>query len=169
MTVEPTAIAIAQRGGSAALAAVVERLRAGGIKVTVTDELGAAATLARQAPTLPCLLLDLEGDTEIEDLLRAAETIRKACAAVPHVLPIAVTGHADAAMIVACMRAGAGDVLDLQLEGTGNAPALLGRVWERQHHASRLARAAGELRAVVEDLLKALIKTERRSLALEDQ
>ena len=169
VTVEPTAIAIAQRGGGAALAAVVERLRAGGIKVTVTDELGAAAALARQAPQLPCLLLDLEGDTEIEDRRRAAEAIRKACAAVPHVLPIAVTGRADAAMIVACMRAGAGDVLDLQLEGTGNVPALLGRVWERQHHASRAAHAASELRAVVEDLLKALIKTERRSLALEDQ
>jgi len=170
VTVEPTAIAIAQRGGSAALAAVVERLRAGGIKVTVTDELGAAAALAVQAEPPPCILLDLDGATEeVEDRRRATEAIRKASAAIPHALPIAVTGRADALMIVACVRAGAGDVFDLQLEGTGNAPALLGRVWERQRDAARIARAAGELRAMVEELLKALIRTERRSLALEDQ
>jgi len=169
VTVEPTAIAIAQRGGSAALAAVVERLRAGGIKVTVTDELGAAATLAHQAQLLPCILLDLDGDTEIEDRRRAAEVIRKTNAAIPHALPIAVTGRADAAMFLACIRAGAGDVLDLQLEGTGNAPALIGRVWERQRDATLTAHTTGELRAVVEDLFKALIKTERRSLTLEDQ
>jgi len=169
VTVEPTAIAIAQRGGSAALAAVVERLRAGGIRVTVTDELGAAATLAHQAPLLPCILLDLDGDTEIEDRRRAAEMIRKTNAAIPHALPIAVTGRADAAMFLACIRAGAGDVLDLQLEGTGNAPALIGRVWERQRDATLTAHTTGELRAVVEELFKALIKTERRSLTLEDQ
>ncbi|HET9988314.1 MAG TPA: hypothetical protein VFQ65_07335, partial [Kofleriaceae bacterium] len=147
MTVEPTAIAIAQRGGSGTLATVVERLRAGGIKVTVTDELGAAAALALQAELPPCILLDLDGaNDEVEDRRRAAEAIRKATAAIPHVLPIAITGRADALMIVACVRAGAGDVLDLQLEGTGNAPALLGRVWERQRDATRAARTAGELR-----------------------
>jgi CheY-like chemotaxis protein len=169
VTGEPTAIAIAQRGGSAALAAVAERLRASGIKITVTDELGAAAALALQAEQMPCILLDVDGDNEIEDRRRAAESIRKACSAIPHSRPIAITGRADALMIVACIRAGAGDVLDLQLEGTGNAPALLGRVWERQRDANRTARATGELRGVVEDLLKALIRTERRSLDLEDQ
>ncbi|MEO6774249.1 MAG: response regulator [Kofleriaceae bacterium] len=170
MTVEPTAIAIARRGGSVALVAVVERLRAGGIEVTVTDELGAAAALALEAALVPCILLDLDGATdEVEDRRRAADEIRAVSAAIPHALPIAITGHADALMVAACMRAGAGDVLDLQLEGTGNAPALLGHVWERQRDATRTARVAGELRAVIEDLLKALIRTERRSLALEDQ
>ena len=168
VSIEPSAIAIAPRGATPALAALVERLRAGGMKVTVTDELGAAALLAVASPEAPpCILLDVEGD-EIEDRSRAAEAIRRAATAIPHVLPIAVCGRADAQMIVACVRAGAGDVLDIQLEGTANAQALLARVWQRQREAARMATLADHMRAMVEDLLKDLIRTERRSLALED-
>src|SRR5450432_358413 len=168
VSTEPSAIAIAPHGATPALAALVERLRAGGMKVTVTDELGAAALLAVASPeTPPCILLDVEGD-EIEDRNRAAESIRRAAAAIRHSLPIAVCGRADAQMIVACVRAGAGDVLDIQLEGTANAQALLARVWQRQREAARIATLADHMRAMVEDLLKDLIRTERRSLALED-
>ena len=93
------------------------------VAVTVTDELGSAALLAVQSPEAPpCILLDVEGD-EIEDRRRAADLIHRAAAAIPYVLPIAVCGRADAQMIVACLRAGAGDVLDIQLEGTANAQA----------------------------------------------
>jgi CheY-like chemotaxis protein len=165
---EPSAIAVAPRGTTPAMAALVERLRAGGMKVTVTDELGSAALLAVQSPEAPpCILLDVEGD-EIEDRRRAADVIHRAASAIPHVLPIAVCGRADAQMIVACLRAGAGDVLDIQLEGTANAQAHLARVWQRQREAARTKTLADHMRAMVEDLLKDLIRTERRSLALED-
>jgi FixJ family two-component response regulator len=168
VSTEPSAIAIAPRGATPALAALVERLKAAGMKVTVTDELGSAAQLAVASPEAPpCILLDVEGD-EIEDRNNAAETIRRTAAAIPHALPIAVCGRADAQMIVACVRAGAGDVLDIQLEGTANAQALLARVWQRQREAARMATLADHMRAMVEDLLKDLIRTERRSLALED-
>ncbi|MEO8554865.1 MAG: response regulator, partial [Kofleriaceae bacterium] len=133
-------------------------------------EIGAAAQLAVQAPEAPpCILLDLDGaNDEIEDRRRAAEAIRRAAVAIPHTQPIAITGRADAQMIVACVRAGAGDVLDIQLEGTANAPALVQRVWQRQLEHAHLAAYADDLRAMVEELLKDLIKTERRALALEE-
>lgn len=168
---EPTAIAIAPSSATPALAALIERLRQHGMKVTVTDEVGSAAQLAVQLPDEPpCILLDLEGSNdEIEDRRRVAETIRRAAAAIPHTMPIAITGRADAALIVACVRAGAGDVLDIQLEGTANAPALVQRVWQRQLEHAHLAAYADDLRAMIEDLLRDVIKTERRALALEDQ
>ena len=171
MASEPTAIAIAPHGASPALAALVERLRATEIAVTVTDELGAAASLAVHSPEAPpCILLDFKGAfDEIEDRRHAATTILRTAAAIPHVLPIAVTSQADPQLIVACVRAGAGDVLDIHLEGTANAHALLLRVWHRQREAARTTALADRLRAMVEDLLKDLIKTERRSIALEEQ
>ncbi len=171
MTVEPAAIAIAPHGTTAAMSALIDRLRAGGMKVTVTDELGAAALLSlqsREAP--PCILLDLDGaNDEIEDRRVAADTIHRVTAAIPHTFPIAIAGRADAAMIVACMRAGAGEVLDIALEGTANAPALISRVWQRQCEAALAAAHVDQLRAMVEELLKDLIRTERRALATEEQ
>ncbi len=171
MASEPTAIAIAPQGASPALAALVERLRSSEIPVTMTDELGAAASLALPFPDAPpCILLDFEGAfDEIEDRRHAATQILRTAAAIPHVLPIAVTSQADPQLIVACLRAGAGDVLDVHLEGTANAFALLVRVWHRQREAARTAMRADQLRAMVEDLLKDLIKTERRSIQLEEQ
>jgi CheY-like chemotaxis protein len=71
-------------------------------------------------------------------------------------------------LIVSCVRAGAGDVIDLQLEGTAGARAVVQRVCERQ------ARRAAELvmvtsqRDMIEDLLKDLIRTERRSIDAEE-
>jgi CheY-like chemotaxis protein len=171
MVSQPTAIAIAPHGASPALGALIERLREGEMHVTLTDELGSAASLAVQTPEAPpCILLDFQGAfDEIEDRRHAATTILRTATAIPHVLPIAVTSQADPQLIVACLRAGAGDVLDLHLEGTANASALLARVWHRQRAAARTATLADRLRAMVEDLLKDLIKTERRSIALEEQ
>src|SRR5262249_32020529 len=107
--------------------------------------------------------------TEVEDRRGAADAIRRVTAAIPHVLPIAITGRTDAALFVACIRAGAGDVLDIQLEGTANAPQIVQRVYDRQREAARTATRADALRAMIEDLLKDLIRTERRSIALEEK
>ena len=167
----PTAVAIAPRGVSPALDALVIRLRAHGIRTTVTEELRAAAQLASQAPeSPPCILVDLEAaGTEVEDRRSAEDTIRRTAAAIPHVLPIAITKRTDAAMIIACIRAGAGDVLDVELEGTANAPAIIQRVWDRQRDAARVGTHADSLRAMIEDLLKDLIRTERRTIDLEEK
>jgi FixJ family two-component response regulator len=166
---EPSAIAVAPRGATPALAALVERLKANGIRTTVIDELGAATQLAVQSPEAPpCVLLEFEGD-EIEDRNRAAETIRRTITAIRHAAPIAVFAHADVQMVLACLRAGAGDVIDIHLEGTANAQAVVARVWQRQRESAHAAALTDDMRAMVEELLKDLIRTERRSIALEDQ
>ena len=168
-----TAVVLAPLGVGGSLGALIERLRGAGIEVAVVDDVTSAAEIARaSAERPPVLLMDLRDVTEgaqLEDAKRAADTIRRAVAAIPIVSPIAITAEADAGMIVAFMRAGAGDVLDFRLEGTANAPAVVQRVFLRQLEIARQLGAAAALREMIEDLLKDLIRTERRSIDLEEQ
>ncbi|HEX3759489.1 MAG TPA: response regulator, partial [Kofleriaceae bacterium] len=86
----------------------------------------------------------------------------------PAALPIVVTSEADPMLIVSCVRAGAGDVIDLQLEGTAAARAVVHRICERQRErATERARLASQ-RDMIEELLKDLIRTERRSIDAEE-
>jgi CheY-like chemotaxis protein len=85
------------------------------------------------------------------------------------VLPIAITGSADARIMSALIRAGAGDVIDIQLEGTAYATTVVQRIYERQRALGYQVHAARTLRAMIEDLLKDLIQTERRSIDLEEK
>jgi CheY-like chemotaxis protein len=173
MTAAVTAIAVAPQGATGPLRAMVHRLSGSGIRVEIVEDLGAAielATHASEAP--PCLLLDLRAlvsGADLEDIRAATDDIRKACMAIPHVMPIAITGAADAAIMIACIRAGAGDVLDIELEGTGGARAILQRIHAKQLEHAHQQRTAHTLRAMIEDLLKDLIRTERRSIDLEEK
>lgn len=155
------------------LSALVERLVGGGIVVHVVEDLPTAANLASRTPTQPpCVLLDLRGlnaGSELEDVRLACERVRKATHAIPFVKPIAITGSANAGSVIALIRAGAGDVIDFQLEGTAGAPAIVQRIFQRQAQLAGQALAARTLRTMIEDLLKDLIKTERRSIDLEEK
>src|SRR5690606_27641019 len=71
-------------------------------------------------------------------------------------------------MIVACIRAGAADVLDLAMEGTATARAIVTRICQRQNDRERELASFAEQRRMVEELLKDLIRTERRSIDAED-
>src|SRR4029077_8217154 len=76
--------------------------------------------------------------------------------------------EADPMLIVSCLRAGAGDVIDLQLEGTAGARGVVQRISERQaKRASELVMVTSQ-RDMIEDLLKDLIRTERRSIDAEE-
>jgi CheY-like chemotaxis protein len=173
MSAEAVAIAVAPSGVEGPLRALIERLTGGGIDVHVADDIPSAAMLASH--TLhepPCMLLDLRhlvGGAELEDVRLAAETVRKAAHAIPNVMPIAITGSADAGAVVALIRAGAADVIDIQLEGTANARAVVLRVYYRQIELAKHAHTARTLRAMIEDMLKDLIRTERRSIDLEEK
>ncbi len=166
-----TAILIAPAGASGPLAVMVERLNGAGIRVDIVDDARGAGELARGAAALPCVLVDLRdvSSGEPEELKLAAEALRRAAAAVPHALPIAITGEANPSLLVACMRAGAGDVIDLRLEGTATSRAVVQRVAEVQTRRAAQATTAAALHAMIEDLLKDLIRTERRSIDLEEQ
>jgi len=79
-----------------------------------------------------------------------------------------VTSEADPMLIVSCVRAGAGDVIDLQLEGTAAARAVVQRICERQAARSTELAMVATQRDMIEDLLKDLIRTERRSIDAEE-
>ena len=168
----PTAILFAPNGAATgALRGLVERLVNSNIAVTTIDSLDALAAAYDRAATPPCVLCDFcDLDAgELDDWKHATETIKKVAGRLPRALPIVVTDGANATLILTCIRAGAADVIDLELEGTGVARAIVQRVWQKQ--AERVVEASNvrALRSMVEELVKDLVRTERRSIDLEDR
>jgi CheY-like chemotaxis protein len=166
---EPSAILISPSGATGALRDVMERLGGAGVPVTIVDEIEAAVEASRRHARPPAILLDLRdiGAGEASDQRTAAEAIRRTLLRFPSALPIVVTSGADPRLIVSCIRAGCGDVIDLQLESTAAARVAVQRICERQaQRASELAMIASQ-RGMIEDLLKELIRTERRSIDVE--
>ncbi len=168
---ENTAILIAPNGSSGPLRGMVERLSANGVSTTIVEELPAAIDLSARAEVPPCILVDLRDADggEIEDSKLAAQGIRRIVSALPHTSPVAVLEGADAALVIACIRAGAGDVIDLGLEGTAGIRAVVHRICERQRSRSLEGEALASQRSMIEELLRDLIRTERRSIEAEDQ
>jgi len=164
-------ILIAPTGVSGPLRSLLERLTAAGVVCTIVDEVAAAAEIAATYETPPCVLIDLrdvEGDAP-DDVRLATEAIDRVIDAIPMVFPVTVLGSADAATIIACIRAGAGDVIDLQVEGTAAAHAVIQRVGRRQRARVADAVMIQAQRTMIEDLLKDLIRTERRSIDAEEK
>ena len=165
---ETAAILIADDDASGALRGFVDRLASVGVDVSIVDDLAAAAELCDGCATSPALLLDLrEHGCEVEDLQTATATIQRAIAAVPDSFPIVVTSEADGRLIVACMRAGAADVIDLGSEGTATARAAVQRVCRRQNERAQQLDLVAQQRSIIEELLKDLIRTERRTIDAE--
>jgi CheY-like chemotaxis protein len=167
---ELAAILIAPKGVAGPLGDLMERLGSVGVQVSIVDEVAIAVEVSRRHARPPAVLLDLRevGAGEVEEQQIAAETIRKTLAKLPSALPIVVTSDADPMLIVSCIRAGAGDVIDLQLEGTAAARAVVQRICERQAARSHEIAMVGTQRDMIEDLLKDLIRTERRSIDAEE-
>lgn len=168
---EDAAILIATHGSAGPLLGLVERLSSNGVTTTVVDELPVAVELSSRAEIPPCILVDLreaEGG-EIEDAKLAAQAIRRVVSALPHTTPVAVLSGADVALVIACIRAGAGDVIDLEVEGTAGARTVVRRICERQRGRTLEAEAISSQRSMIEELLRDLIRTERRSIEAEDK
>jgi DNA-binding NtrC family response regulator len=167
---ELAAILISPKGVAGALRDLMDRLASVGVKVTIVDEIATAVEVNRRHAAPPAILLDLRefGAGEVEDQQAAGDALRKTLERLPRALPIVVTSEADPMLIVSCVRAGAGDVIDLQLEGTAAARAVVQRICERQaQRAAELAIIASQ-RETIEDMLKDLIRTERRSIDAEE-
>jgi FixJ family two-component response regulator len=162
------AILISPKGVDGALGELMDRLGTVGVDVTIVDELPVDLALADPSP--PALLLDLRdvGAGEIEDQQIAGDAIRRTLARFPRALPIVVTNEADPMLIVSCVRAGAADVIDLQLEGTAACRAVVQRICERQAQRSAERTMIAAQRDMIEELLKDLIRTERRSIDSEE-
>ncbi len=168
---EIAAILIAPQGTSGQLRGLVERLTAVGVNVTVVDELTTAADIYATHTDPPCILIDLQDAAggELEDNKLAGEMLRRVQHALPHAQPVPVISQGSPSLILACIRGGAGDILDLKLEGTANAKAVVERVCENQRERTTTDSMLISQRQMIEDLLKDLIKTERRSIDVEEQ
>lgn len=167
---EHAAILIAPDGPSGQLRGLMDRLGSTGIVVTIVDDVATAAELGRKHESPPALLLDTRDLSagEVEDIKNAGERIRRVLVGVPSSLPVIITDGAAPRMIIACIRAGAADVIDLGLEGTATASTVVQRICLRQYDRARELEAFSQQRTMVEDLLKDLIRTERRSIDAED-
>lgn len=167
---ELAAILISPRGATGPLGDLMERLGSVGVQVSIVDELVGAVDAFRRHARPPAILLDLRDVAagEIEDQQLATDTIRKTLGKLPSALPIVVTSEADPILIISCIRAGAADVIDLQLEGTAAARAVVQRICERQAARSNEIAMVASQRDMIEDLLKDLIRTERRSIDAEE-
>ncbi len=165
---EIAAILIAPQGTSGQLRSLVERLTALAVTVTIVDDLSTAADLYANHTEPPCVLVDLR-DVSEDDGRMAIELLRRIQTAIPHANPVAVLTQGTPALILACMRGGAGDVIDLKLEGTSTAKGVVERVCKRQLDRATVDGLLGTQRQMIEDLLKDLIKTERRSIDVEDK
>ncbi|MBA2543075.1 MAG: response regulator [Deltaproteobacteria bacterium] len=167
---EHAAILIAPDGPSGQLRGLMDRLGSAGIEVTIVDDVGTAVELVRKHDSPPALLLDLRDMSggEIEDLRNSGELIRRVLVAVPSSLPVVVTDGASAQMVITCFRAGAADVIDLGHEGTATSRNVVQRICLRQWDRARELTTFSQQRTMVEDLLKDLIRTERRTIDAED-
>jgi CheY-like chemotaxis protein len=163
-------ILIAPVGAGGPLRGLMDRLASVGVTVTIVDELATAVEMSAHHEQPPAVMLDLRdaGAGEVEDVRKATEAVRRTLASLPHALPIVVTSDAGAPLIVACLRAGAGDIIDLALEGTATARSVVQRICQRQADRRRELAIAEEQRSMIEDLLKDLIRTERRSIDAEE-
>lgn len=167
---ELAAILISPKGATGPLGELMDRLGSVGVQVSIVDELAAAVEAFRRHARPPAVLLDLRDVAagEIEDQQLATDTIRKTLGKLSSALPIVVTSEADPILIISCIRAGAADVIDLQLEGTAAARAVVQRICERQAARSNEIAMVASQRDMIEDLLKDLIRTERRSIDAEE-
>jgi CheY-like chemotaxis protein len=168
---EPSAILIAPEGPDGTLRTLMDRLQSVGVTSTIVDELAAAVELAARHESPPAILLDLRDAAagEVEDLKKVVDVLRRTSAALPGYLPIVITACAAAPLIIQCMRTGAADVLDLTLEGTATARASVMRVCAKQFQRRHELDVVDQQRQMIEDLLKDLIRTERRSIDNEEK
>jgi FixJ family two-component response regulator len=167
-----TAILVSTAGASGPLRGLIDRLASIGVAITVVEELAAAVEQSAVSPRPPAVLLDLRDagtSDDDEHATKVAEAVHHALEALPHALPIVVAAGASAQLIAAAIRAGAGDVLDVMMEGTAAARAVVQRICQRQADRHLELSMMEEQRAFIQEVLKDLILTERRAIDAEDE
>lgn len=163
-------VLISSDGASGPLRGLMDRLASVGVTVAIVRDLEAAVEASSRHEPPPAVMLDLRevGPGELEDVRAAVDLVQRTLAALPHALPIVVTAGTTPQLLVACVRTGAGDVIDVLVEGTASARAVVQRIGQRQADRRHELAAIEEQRALVEDLLKDLIRTERRAIDAEE-
>jgi CheY-like chemotaxis protein len=165
--VDVAAILISADGATGPVRALVDKLSEVEVGVTIAADIPTAVDLHATYAEPPCLVLDLtRAEIEEEGVTGA---IRAAHDALPPAPPVALVSGADASLILECFRAGAGDVIDLEVESIAAARAAIERSCQRQVQHAQQQTVIETQRQMIEDLLKDLIQTERRSIDAEEQ
>jgi DNA-binding NarL/FixJ family response regulator len=171
--VPETVIVVASRGWSGGTAQplreLVDKLVAAGTETAVVADAAEAAKA----------LVDDEGAVviiDVDDAARglttpaiAAARVSEIAAAVPDAAPVAVAQRPAVGLVVACLRAGAVDFVDLGSESYETTAEALTYAARKRAKYGAQKRALKQLRAMVEEMLKDLVRTERRSIDLEKQ
>jgi DNA-binding NtrC family response regulator len=88
---------------------------------------------------------------------------------VPHVAPIAIADSPPSMLVIAAFRTGAYDFIDLGAANKATVIQTLQRALRESHLRAERRIKLSELRALVDEFLRGLVKSEQRSLDLESQ
>jgi DNA-binding NtrC family response regulator len=130
------------------------------VEVVATAEEALAAALA--AERQPQALL-------VDSKLEFPDITRELCAAAAPGAPIVLFHDPSVTQAIAAFRAGAADVLDPVSASDGVVERALRRLADRHGRASQRLALLKELREALEEFLRDLVRTERRSIDLERQ
>ena len=162
-------IAVARARGSSALNALLAAATNAGHQVQVFDSSELAAAEAMTADRVDCLILAAPTGSESRQYLQLARDVERLQATLPRVAQLVVGEKPDGALVSTAFRSGAFDFIDT----TGAPPDLLAAAIERAagETSVRVQREASltQLRSTVEEFLRILVRTERRTIDLEQQ
>lgn len=167
------AIFVPARGGGSGhgtmLRELVDRLHHQGVDTVVLAELEAAVGQAGEdASALLVIDVDDANHGHASPAMIAAR-IDTVVRRVADAAPVAVGTRTRADIVLACYRAGAGAFVDLAHDSIDAAIALCARAHRDRTRAATQRRALAQLHSIVEELLRDLVRTERRSIDLEKQ
>jgi DNA-binding NtrC family response regulator len=146
-------------------------LKHAGIKLDSYASIDEALSHAPGPPVAECMLLDASFATElpearINEVLEAA--LAHVHAAAPEMPPLLMVSQPTIALVTAAFRAGAADVFDPATVEKVHLLRALGRARADYKRRMRRALLVGELRGVVDEFLRQLVKAERRVIELEE-
>jgi len=154
-------------GHTAMLRELIERLSSLGVETAVVTDIDHAMRALRDAPAT---LAVIDVDDANQALATTATIASRIEGVVHHVLdaaPVALATRPSAALILTCLRAGATTFVDLGADSFEAAIHLLSHAARERLRLTTSRRVLEQLRVVVEELLRDLVKTERRSIDLE--
>lgn len=134
----------------------------------------AAAQVLVTTPDEPTLLVVdatvAEGEGgEDAVIARLRDTLAGLGATLPHAAPVVTAPSPSPRVVIEALRVGAVDFVDLASESRDGLAEMLERHGRRLHATIEERRRIRDLRGMVEEFLRDLIKTERRSIDLEHQ
>ncbi len=170
----PAAVVICPaRGGGTGhvsmLRELIDRLVGLGVETSVQGELDQAVRAIAERPGA-LLIIDVDDANHGHALPGAIATrIEGAVRQLPDVAPVAIATRPTAGTILTCYRAGAVAVVDLGQDSFEAAVQLLSRAARDRARALLQRRALDQLHDMVDELVRDLVRTERRSIDLEKQ